>query len=299
MRQSRRQFLSSSAAAAASCGLTQLELLAAPLRPNDELVDTHVYLGHWPHAHVGSEDPAKLVASLRQSGVTRAWCGNFDGLFHKDVAAANQRLADACAASNGFLIPFGTINPTLPDWEDDVRRCDEIHHMPGVRLHPNYHGYTLDNPLFAELLKLAVEQHLIVQLVVRLDQSRHRLLSPSAAEVDLASLPKLAANFPMPPIVLANPNESGPGRLMHELTAIKSLSFDVGLSANASEIRMKVKTLSPQCVVFGSGVPLGDCAKSRKLLSEAKLAPEDAKAVAARNAEMLLSHGQAKKSNRD
>ena len=71
-----------------------------------------------------------------------------------------------------MLVPIGSVNPAWPDWEEDLRRCHEQYRMPGVRLYPAYHGYTLDHPEFVRLLGEAAKRGMLVQIVMRMEDER-------------------------------------------------------------------------------------------------------------------------------
>ncbi|MBW3597708.1 MAG: amidohydrolase family protein, partial [Planctomycetes bacterium] len=172
---------------------------------NDDLIDVNVYLGRWPFRRLPHDEPASLTAKLRQKHVKQAWCGSFEGLFHKDITAVNARLADNCRRhGEGFLIPFGSINPKLPDWQGDLQRCIDENRMPGVRLHPSYHGYTLDDPEFVELLKSCAEHRLLVQIVVRMEDERTQHPLARVPTVDTSPLQDATADLPSLQVMLLN-----------------------------------------------------------------------------------------------
>lgn len=220
------------------------------------IIDTNVHLSRWPFRRLADDEPAALVARLQRHGVIEAWAGSFDGIFHKDIGGVNARLEEDCARhGRGLLIPFGTVNPTLPDWREDLRRCREVHHMPGIRVYPNYHGYTLDDPKFTELLRTATDSGLVVQLVVQMEDDRmqHPLMKIPA--VDLAPLPKLAETHPKLRLMLLNGFRSLNGAAAKTLAKAPWVRFDFAMLDGIGGVGDAVEAVPANRVLFGSHAP--------------------------------------------
>lgn len=253
------------------------------------ITDVNVNLSRWPFRRLPHDETSQLVEKLQKSSVTSAWAGSFDGLLHRDIAAVNQRLADECTQhGDGLLIPFGSINPTLPDWQDDVRRCHEEHGMPGVRLHPNYHGYALDDPVFEELLDAAQERRLIVQLALKMEDERtHHPLMP-VPTVDTQPLAALVRERPELRLVILNGLRTLVGESLSQLAQAGQVSFEISMQESVGGVA-KLLTLVPvERVLFGSHFPFFYLESALLKMRESSLGDFRTAAIAHRNAETLL-----------
>ena len=154
------------------------------------MIDTNVYLSRWPCRRLPCDDTPALVDKLRKAGVKQAWCGSFDGLLHKDIAAVNSRLAEECKTHGGgdkpLLVPFGTINPKLPDWNEDLRRCPDLAALgfdlwgvhASIAIHVKARGVASRARLFAKVQCRFVRRAMIDALAVTNVGKQHPVSNP-------------------------------------------------------------------------------------------------------------------------
>jgi predicted TIM-barrel fold metal-dependent hydrolase len=253
------------------------------------LVDVNVYVSHWPFRRLPDDETPELVARLKSRFVMRAWAGSFDALLHRDVAAVNTRLAQECRLyGDGMLVPFGSVNPKLPDWEDDLRRCQEEHGMPGIRLHPNYHGYTLDDPDLVRLLDLVGARGLIVQIALTMEDERTQHPLVRVPHVDARPLVEQARRLPGCRLVLINAFRSLRPATLGTLAKADNVSFDIAMLENVGGVADLVGRVGADRVLFGSYAPFYYFESAMLKLKESPLEPDALRGVSFSNAMGLL-----------
>lgn len=255
-------------------------------------VDSNVHLGQWPFRHLVNADPTALISKLNRLGFSQAWVANFDGILHRDVAGVNARLAASCRDSNHtFLVPFGTINPNLPDWEEDLRRCHEVHRMPGIRIYPGYHDYSLSSSQFERLLSLATQRRLLIQVTLSLEDTRTQHPRLRVEDVDPNPLPALLSRHPNARLMLLNARLAP--QTIRTLAQCPQIHFDTARVDGTNGISNLVRATSAQRVLLGTHSPFFIPEANLIKLYESDLSDNDLGRVMRSNAMSLLDNQSA------
>ncbi len=277
----RRDFLQTTMAGAAVALATASNARADNVV--DALIDTNVSLGAWPFRHEVLSTTTALVEKLRTGKVTQAWASSFEALLHKDLSSVNARLADECLRHKDLLVPIGAINPMLPGWEEDLRRCAEVHRMPGIRLHPNYHSYKLSDVVFARLLEAATARGLFVQIAVIMEEERtiHPLVNvPPTDTTPLLDVLKAA---PGARVQLLNAFRTMKGDPVLKLAAA-GVRFEIAMLEGVSGVANLLEKFPLNCLCFGSHAPFFYFESAKLKLQESELGEAQHRALRTLNA---------------
>lgn len=270
----RRFFMQSTAAAAAT-----------PLMAIDqamERMDVNFATGPWPFREL----PRLDGEALKQRGITQAITGSLEALLTRDIAAVNARLASACKQSGGVMLPAGTLHPRLPAWREDLRRCREEHGMKVIRLHPNYHGYQLDEPLFAEMLDAILEAGLAVQITAQMEDQRTQHPLVQVAPVDLKPLHELLQARPKARVMVLNANAA---MVTTALRGCASLWLDCAMVEGVGGLENMLKAWPVEKFCLGTHAPFFYPESSLLKLVESELSVAQMTSVTVANTKAFLA----------
>jgi uncharacterized protein len=303
---SRRKFISTMSVSSLSAGIAATTPASGNIihenadynSPNPDIIDTNVNLFAWPFRRMKYWETSSLVAKLHQHHITKAWAGNFEALFSKSISEVNARLAEECRINGkGMLLPFGTVNPAWPDWEEDLRRCHEVYRMPGIRLYPTYQTFDLNHIEFPRLVSEATNRRLIIQIVGDMEDSRVHHPIVLTREVSFEPLIDIMKKIPQAKVQLLSWNERVNSELLKKLVSDTNVVLDISWLESAGGLGRLIegntwsgpRTPVPMDrLLFGSHAPYFPVEASLIKLFESPLTLEQMKAVMNLNAQKFI-----------
>jgi len=293
----RRDFLKHSLLGVAALSLADQQPTRAASSKVTGIIDTNVNLFEWPFRTLKYRNTKALVVKLKKHGIIEAWAGSFEALLSKDMNGVNARLAAECREhGSGFLVPFGSVNLAWPDWEEDVRRCHEVHKMPGLRIYPGYQPFDLDHPAMESLVKMTADRGLILQVVFGMEDPRVHHPIINVGPVTFAPLLKAVKATPKAKLQLLHFAGWSPGLDLSEFMAKTNTVIDISrLEGNGAIGRMVGSIaglpslrVSIDRIVFGSHAPYFPVETALLKLIESPLDVQQLQAIMQGNARRLL-----------
>lgn len=256
------------------------------------LFDVNAWLGSFPFRSLRDNTPEALVRRLDREGIRWAAVAPIEGIFHRNVQPANERLVEAIAPFAGRLLPMAVINPTYVKWEDDLARCHEELGVIGVRLLPVYHGYDIDGPLARRVLGACRERGLPVSIPQRIEDPRQRHPFDPGVEVDLHRVAALLAAEPKATLIVTNARGNLAGSSLATRPDLKEAAwcFDLSL-ALGNHFRQTtdlVERCGPGRLVYGTHLPFSYAACATVKLHLLPVDDEAKADIAYRNAWRLF-----------
>ncbi len=158
--------------------------------------------------------------------------------------------------------------------------------MPGIRLHPNYHGYQLTEPPFSKALKMATERGMIVQLAAAMEDTRTHHPLVQVRDVDLTPLPDLVGAVAGAKVQVLNlrPRTAS----YQSFAAVEGIFFDISRIEDTAGVARLMRGLPAGRVLFGSHAPFLIQQSALIRAHESDLTESETRDLFAGNAERLL-----------
>ena len=222
------------------------------------MIDVNAFLGATPWRAVPGTEPAALLATMDQLGISTAWVTHLPSLYWKDPAESYDRLYDV-ARRHPRLRPVPVIHPGLPGWKDDLRRA-VAGGAVGVRADPGQLGLAPAGREVLELVQACGDAGLPFVSAVRLEDVRGRHPLDVAPELPTWAVRAWARSAPRTRLVITHADRGFIEEVHYSLTPDEAVRcwWDISWIWGPPEDHLAhlLATIGIGRFLFGSGQPL-------------------------------------------
>lgn len=262
-----------------------------------EAWDLSAWIGPYPFRHLREYTLDDWLVRARRAGVGRAVVSGYDQLFAQNGLECwpiwVDRIARHTEARNRVEC-WPVVNPAMPG---ELRRLGEsLRNTParGIRLLPNYHNYRLWDTHVADLMAMAREQDLIVQVFIRIVDERWQwMLHTPAVDVgqDIAYLTSM---FQQNRLLVSGGSPAELQGMAERLRAHPSLHADISRVRGPVFVLDHIdRSLPLHRLVLGTLWPMQIMEASIWEVTTSRLSADQQRAILWSNAETLLERSHA------
>jgi len=248
------------------------------------IIDCNTFLGRWPFLEFGIKTPAQLARHLKKGGVSEAWVSAIDSVLYPDPDLHDDRLYRRLQRFPSLHF-VKTVNPTLPNWRENLEEWVEQRRVRAVKLFPNYHMYSLSEDCVRDLMPVLEKLRVAPMVQMRIEDERSHYPLMKVPGVPCEDVIALARSFPRVPIIALC-------AYFKEAAALAptspNLHVDLSFMETTDTLATALRTIPARQILFGSYTPHLYTRAAVAKLAMSTAGPRHCRLVAAGNAERLL-----------
>ena len=254
------------------------------------IIDMHILLGRWPYMPLKYDTVPGVLDLMDRAKIDKGVVTSLNSVFYYDSEIGNLEVGQACLQHLDRFIQFLVLNPNLMSWKKHLHICMNKYDVKGIKLHPDYHKYSLLAEDSAKVMAEAAKYHLPVYIQTSLLDLRHHPGYSLVPEVPIMEVAQAIERYPGNTFII------GGGKHFRSRAAelIKATSQDNfylvtdGLGGPFDGIGGLVDQIGNARLLFGSRTPVMYTEAALDVVNQSDISAEDRDMILGKNAAGLL-----------